>query len=203
MHIVRRARWRWFLAATVAAMAVVLGATALALVLPGPSGSTGYLDRTPIEYQRAGPLAHLSASAVNRALGGPPAASTTSTRSGAPPLSGPASGKTTSGYSSNYSVEENACAPAPDFCWSPSPARIRPGDSVTWSDPTLFGCNQVGHTVTSTSPNWSVDVTIYCGNLTPGRQLSFTYTFTAPGTYTYQDKNASGGGAGTVLVTSS
>lgn len=87
-----------------------------------------------------------------------------------------------------------------DDRFDPSPVTVRPGDSVTWSDGDRFGCAQTGHTITSTSSNWSVDATIYCDTAVPGSQESFTYTFRVPGTYTYRDKFSTA--TGEVLVKS-
>ena len=58
--------------------------------------------------------------------------------------------------------------------WSPGTASIAQNGKIVWKNPT-----SVSHTVTSTSSNWSKDVT-----LSAGSQTSFTFRHT--GTFRYK-----------------
>lgn len=98
-------------------------------------------------------------------------------------------------------IEQNGRSVGDTASFDPASLTIRAGDSVTWSIGGLFGCAQSPHSLTSTSANWSVDVSMSCGGTQPGSQTSFTYTFTRPGTYTYDDKYATGA-TGRVVVES-
>jgi plastocyanin len=79
--------------------------------------------------------------------------------------------------------------------FAPADVTVDPGDSVTWQYAGGFG-----HTVTSTSANWSKDVALGPPNGTGTLQTS--YLFDRPGKYTYVCKtHESEGMRGTVTVT--
>jgi plastocyanin len=77
--------------------------------------------------------------------------------------------------------------------FAPADVTIDPGDTVTWQYAGGFG-----HTVTSTSANWSKDDALG----PPSASLQTSYLFDRPGTYTYVCKtHESVGMRGTVTVT--
>lgn len=96
-------------------------------------------------------------------------------------------------------IEQNGRSVGDTASFEPASLTIRSGDSVTWSIGGLFGCAESPHSLTSTSANWSVDVSMSCGSAQPGSETSYTYTFTRPGIYTYDDKYATGA-SGQVIV---
>ncbi len=60
-----------------------------------------------------------------------------------------------------------------DFAFVPASITVNAGDTVTWSN-----VDAVGHTTTSTNGRWN--------SPTLGQGQSFSFTFTAPGTFAYR-----------------